>query len=600
VGRVHAADAADKRERARGAPPPSRPGRRQAPGRGSPGMAGPRAAAAPRAAAVDAQRRLVHARQRVVWAALRHGAVAPSAAWAARCALLLEPLLPHLNARVAAALLRAVSGAGVGAAEGAGGLDPRALAALVDRAVVCCTMTRGPLLLDLLQGLAAVMGGGRQQQADAVVLTPRQRRLATLSVLRSCADLSPQQQARALALLRRAGAAPATADGGRAWFSWVCQATHGAMQGLPPKDVAALVGLLTTAAYCGVAPGNAAAAAGPARARALVPALRSALLQLSAAGEEEVAAGLGSQRLSALLVATALLHRRTQALQGRPSSLAAEGQRALAAAALGRMHQQLASEAAQATSSRVVGPRWGRARTGAAVRPGTPLLPGAMALQLAAALPAVPARPSRTLAAALSRQLAGLAACGVAEPRAVRGIWGRVLAGRLRVAATAAARLAASGAAAAAEAAETAHLAAEQRAAADAAAAAARRGSVRRLRVGSGAAARRATLLRQLAELSGAGDGRGADGSLLVPQHPLLVGAGNSNSNSSSELESSLALQLPMPVALPVLSSLLEIRFARLVTHVVLPAVASGRGEGVVEAEPGRQLAAGGKRLATR
>ncbi|GBF94840.1 hypothetical protein Rsub_08012 [Raphidocelis subcapitata] len=562
-----------------------------APRRGAgPGMAARVRHAAPRAAAVDAQRQLMFARQRVVWAALRHGVVALTPTWAARCMMLLGPLLPRVNAQVAAALLRAC------AAARPDQLRAGAVGSLAERAVVCCIRTRGPLLLELLSALAAA--SSTQAGAPLVCLTARQQRFAVEAVLRGCADMSPAQQARALELLAAMGV-PQSA-GHAAWLGWLCRGVLSAAAHAPLRVVAAAVGLLTAAAWGALGSGGgsssrggpAASPSAPSALDPLLPALHAALARLavSGGGPNGAAAGggalrgLGAQRLAALAVALAVLQADGRRRPHSPPRLGGGGgmssrpwQVELGAEVLARLAGQFNADAAGG------GRAWRRACrpiARGAMPNGAPQLPGPLALQLAAALPAVAARPPAGLRAALSQRLAGIGACGLAPPRALRGIWARGLASELAAAAAAAAALSEATAAAAAAAAEAERVAAGLRAAAAAAALVATpplpRGAVRRLRTGGA----RKALLRRLAALelwereaadASASAGRGAGA--LAPLR-LLPAAGSGFGGLGPAL-GLLPGSAPAPL---VLSSLLELRFARLVTNVVLPTAAGEAG----------------------
>jgi hypothetical protein len=563
--------------------------------RGALGMA-PRARASPRDAALEARRRLLFARQRIMWAALLHGAAAPTPGWVSRCLLLLQPLIPRLNARVAAGMLQAAAAAPPSAP------PPGAVDALAARAVECCAFTRGPLLLKLLEALAAATdgdasdgsasedgsadGGASVRRAGALItLRPRQQRLLALSVLRGCSDMSPAQAALALALLRRMGVLPPAA--GASWLRWLCRSVEAALCRMQPRHVAAAVGVLTAAA-CDAATASSSSdgadsaglssgdeAQPPlAPARLLAPVLHAALTQLAAQGEGS-AHGLGSQRLATLLVALGLVQQQEQRqarLQqgGRPHAAAAAPHDALAQALLARLEGQLAEAAARlaaadsASAQRVDGSiRRRRPWQPPACRaPGTPALPGALLLQLAASLPALPARPPRRVAAALARRAALLSACDLAPRGLVRSLWIRSLGSELRAAAASASHHAHGAAAAAAAAAE-----AERVAAAAAAALTAPPlplGAVRRLRSGGSGAAVAAALRRRLAELAAA-DAPAGERAGDAAGVPLAVLHGGDNGAGGL-----LLLGPPGEARLPgVLSSLLELRFARLMQAVV-------------------------------
>jgi hypothetical protein len=527
----------------------------------------------PHAAAVDAQRQLVFARQRVVWAALRHAVVPVTPTWAARCMLLLDPLLPHLNARVAAALLRAC------ATTRPAQLQEGAAEALTERAVVCCTKTRGPLLLDLLSGLAAICSGS-VKLAPLVQLTERQQRLAAAAVLRSSADLSPAQQARALELLAAMGVPQL--GGGAAWLGWLCNGVLSVAAHAPLRTIAAAIGLLTTAAGR-LASSSGGPAPGPSALDPLLPALHGALARLAVGGVGPDGAlfGLGSQRLAALATALALLHakprRHARALprlgvSSRPwqVELGVEILASLERQFTGSRGNSSSNGSGSGSSSRT----WRRTCRPVAGGGATPLpsgapqqLPGALALQLAAALPAVAARPPAGLRAALSQRLAGIGACGLAPTQALRGIWSRGLASELAAAAVAAASLS-----------EAGRVAAELRATAAAAALAATpplpRGAFRQLRTGG---ARKALLRRlealELWEREAAEPSARAAGALA----PLVLFSPASGGRFGPALNL-LPSSAPVPL---VLSSLLELRFARLVTSVVLPTAGAEAGRAV-------------------
>jgi hypothetical protein len=576
--------------------------------RGVMGMA-PRPRACPRDAALAAQRRLLFARQRVMWAALRHSAVNLTPGWVARCVLLLQPLIPALNARVAAALLQAAAAARPLA------LLEETMPALVDRAVECCTFTRGPLLLKLLQALDAAIeapgaaycaptsGDDTPSAAEAasatstarpdpsIALAPDQQRLLAMSVLRGCSDLSPAQAARALGFLRHMGVLPR--DAGAAWLRWLCGAVEAALVRMQPRHVAAAVGVLTAAACAaGSGPSGDASAGGggsgqhgrgaAARpARLLAPVLHAALAQLASTGANAAAHGLGSQRLALLLVALGLIQQQAPQQRGQRVHGAADTSHgALARALLLRLDGQLAEAAGRSGGRAASGLRrrrpWQPSFCSVAA---APALPGALLLQLSASLPALPVRPPRRVAAALARRVALLSVCSLAPPGLVRSLWARELAAELRAVAAGAAECAVVASAAAK--AKRAAAGLRARAAALVAAPPLPLGAVRRLRTG----ARSAAVRRQLAQL--------ADG--LAPDH-TLPGQGASNagqqlaplallrSGSAGCVDSpaSILVGLPPGASLPgVLSSLLELRFARLVQTVVGRGGASSDGDAV-------------------
>jgi hypothetical protein len=186
-------------------------------------------------------------------------------------------------------------------------------------------------------------------------------------------------------------------------------------------------------------------------------------------------------------------------------------------------------------------------------------------------------------------------------PEPLRALWCRALGAQLGAAAVFTVSTASAAAAAERRAADqqlmaqaaavSAAAAAAGAAAAAAAAAAARRGAVRQLRGGGG---RRAALLRELSELQwlrGRGSVDFAD--LLVPASYHAPGSHGGGEGSPDEQEAGtcggggggggggVLAVLPVPVL--VLSTLLEIRFVRLVTAAVLPTAAVGAQAGNME-----------------
>lgn len=330
----------------------------------------------------------------------------------------------------------------------------------------------------------------------------------------------------------------------------------------------------------------------------LAPVVQAALASLASEGRE-AASSLGPQRITGLLVGLALLqkqqgrhlhqHGRTPAAAGASevhgAATAPDWQQALAGCLLSSLDRQQRAAAAAPDScshrSSVQRRRQFLRTAAAAARAPSDcrplLLPGASLLQLAAALPSLPTWPPQQLTNTLARQMLGLAACGLVAPAPLKALWSRMLLSQLRGTAAGAAALASSGAALAA-ARQRRRRALELQLVAEAALPP---GSIRRLRSRAGdRRSRRGTLLRQLAEVQQQrrwqqlGERTGADGDAGVDAGregvPAVLSSFGGLGFGLGEDEGEGA---PL---VPVLSTLLEIRFARLVTNLVMPA-ASGR-----------------------